>query len=177
MAALVFMELAFGVGAGTQLGAMLLSLHSPATAVPNLVIPSAVVPMAVGIAALSFAGLFRVRRADIPVVVAACYASFYLSRAASLGFGTQTGALLGALGLGLLCNGYARVLHRPQLVPMLPAILLLVPGSVGLRSVTWLLQHETVKAVDAAFDMGLIALSLAVGGLLANVVLPPRRTL
>jgi hypothetical protein len=44
-----------------------------------------------------------------------------------------------------------------------PALLLLVPGSLGFQSLSRLLDRETVPGVEAAFRMTLVAVSLAMG--------------
>jgi len=53
--------------------------------------------------------------------------------------------------------------------------MLLVPGSLGFRSVVWMMADDTMSGVDAAFETGLVAMALAVGLLMANVIVPPRR--
>jgi uncharacterized membrane protein YjjB (DUF3815 family) len=72
---------------------------------------------------------------------------------------------------------WARVLDRPATVTLVPALLLLVPGSVGFKSVTAMLERQTLSAVDAAFTMAFVATSLTGGVLLANASFPPRRPL
>ena len=59
----------------------------------------------------------------------------------------------------------------------MPAILLLVPGSVGYRSVSALLERNVVTGVEIAFSVVLTAIALVAGVLLANVLLPARRVL
>jgi uncharacterized membrane protein YjjB (DUF3815 family) len=57
----------------------------------------------------------------------------------------------GALVAGLASNLLARVRHTPALVTLSPALLLLVPGSVGFRSLALLLDREVVNGIEAAF--------------------------
>jgi len=87
------------------------------------------------------------------------------------------GGCLGALLLGTACNVYGRALDRPVAVPMVPGIMLLVPGSLGFRSFSAMLDQDVVLGVETAFHMILIAASLVTGLLLANVTVPPRRAL
>ena len=53
--------------------------------------------------------------------------------------------------------------------------MLLVPGSLGFRSITALLAKDVVGGMETAFRMALVATSLVAGLLLANLVLRPRR--
>jgi uncharacterized membrane protein YjjB (DUF3815 family) len=93
------------------------------------------------------------------------------------GMGGQLGVLLGALALGVLANVYARLLKRPAQVVSVPAMLLLVPGSMGLRGLSSLLDRDTVTGVESVFAMFLVATAIVAGLLIANAVVSPRRSL
>jgi uncharacterized membrane protein YjjB (DUF3815 family) len=63
------------------------------------------------------------------------------------------------------------------MVPLAPGIIMLVPGSLGYRSLSALLNRHTIEGVDFAFGTILIGMSL-VGGLLASsAIIPPKRIL
>jgi uncharacterized membrane protein YjjB (DUF3815 family) len=62
-------------------------------------------------------------------------------------------------------------------VPLTPGIIMLVPGSFGYRSLTALLDHQTVEGINFAFSMVILAISLVGGILTANAVIPPKRIL
>ena len=72
-------------------------------------------------------------------------------------------------------NWYARLTNRPSQITLVPGLLLLVPGSVGLRSLASLLDKNVMVGVESAFHMVLIAVSLVAGILIANVVSPRRK--
>jgi uncharacterized membrane protein YjjB (DUF3815 family) len=57
-----------------------------------------------------------------------------------------------------------------------PGILLLVPGSVGFRSIAALMDREVVSGIETAFKMVVIAVSIVSGILIARVVTPRRGT-
>lgn len=175
VAILILLELAFGVAAGGQLAALFTGM--PGKVLLPEVNPIWVTPVAIVVASLSYVVLFRARLRDAPWIVAACALAFYASRGATLILGPQLGAWLGVFVAVVACNAYARLLDRPPSVPLVPAVLLIVPGSIGLKSITLLLQEETIRAVDAAFDMVIIAMALAIGTLMANFVISPRRDL
>jgi uncharacterized membrane protein YjjB (DUF3815 family) len=56
-----------------------------------------------------------------------------------------------------------------------PGILLLVPGSVGFRSLTSLLERQAVAGIETAFSMILTAMALVAGLLIAGVIAPEPR--
>ena len=88
--------------------------------------------------------------------------------------GPELGIFAGAVTAGLASNLYARWRDRPSSVTLVPAVLLLVPGSVGFRSLALLLERHVVVGVESAFRM-VIMLSALVGGLLIASVLAPAR--
>ena len=73
-------------------------------------------------------------------------------------------------GVGLASHAYERWIGRPSLVPLVPSVLLLVPGSTGFRSLALLLDQQVVGGVDAAFATLLTAASLVAGLLLAEML-------
>ena len=54
---------------------------------------------------------------------------------------------------------------------------MLVPGSIGYRSLASFLADDVLSGVETAFRMALVAISLVGGLLLANVLFTPRRSL
>jgi uncharacterized membrane protein YjjB (DUF3815 family) len=85
------------------------------------------------------------------------------------------GPFIGALTVGLASKLYAQLLHRPTTVTLAPGILLLVPGSLGFRSIASLLDNQIVPGVEIAVRMILTAMALVAGILIANILLPVRR--
>ena len=102
--------------------------------------------------------------------------AFAGTRLGSVFLGPELGAFVGAVGLGVASNAYGRALRRLEVVPLVPGMLLIVPGSLGFRSLSSLVGGDTLPGVEAAFRMTLITVSLATGVLFANVLLPARRS-
>jgi uncharacterized membrane protein YjjB (DUF3815 family) len=133
--------------------------------------------IAILVAPIMFAIIFRARWPQWPAIVAVSIAGFAASLYGSKFFGIEVGAALGALAVGCGSNLYARLRDRPALVTLTPGILILVPGSVGYRSLTAFLDSNTIAGIDLAFQMVIVAVSLVGGILTANVLVPPRRIL
>ena len=93
---------------------------------------------------------------------------------ASVLLGAELGTFVGAFAVAAASNAYARALDRPSAVPLVPALLLLVPGALGFRSLSSLIDRQTVSGIEAAFRMTLVAISLAMGLLSGQVLVPPR---
>ena len=169
--AATFLAISFGVALGTQLA--LLAVGTPAPAVPQP-LPVWTGWVALVVAPLGFTVLLRARPGDGVWIGAAGVLAFTGARLGTWLLGAELGAFLGALVLGVASNAYGRALGRSEVVPLVPGMLLLVPGSLGFQSLDSLLARQTVLGVEAAFRMTLVAVSLATGLLFANVVLPAR---
>jgi uncharacterized membrane protein YjjP (DUF1212 family) len=173
-AATIFLTLLFGVALAWRLGGLLWPNAPQPVAVPlpdwSLWVTTAVAPFA-------FAVLLEARPREFLVIFGASVLGYAATRLGTVSVGNDLGPFLGALVVGVCSNTYARLANRPALVPLTPGILLLVPGSLGFRSLTSFLDAEALAGMAWAFQTGLVAASLVGGLLAANLVLPPRRVL
>jgi uncharacterized membrane protein YjjP (DUF1212 family) len=167
-------SLGFGVALGSRFG-RLLPPASTAHKTWDWSWPTRA--LAVVVASLAFMVLLRARARDAPVIVTAGALAFVGTSLGERWLGPELGAFAGAYLVGLASNLYARRFQRPALVPMVPGILLLVPGSVGFRGVLSMLDRAVVPALDATFVMVITATSLVAGLFAAAVTLPSRRPL
>lgn len=173
-AATLFMSLAFGVALGHAV-AGLLGASSPLARGGAL--PSAAQTVALLLAPLAFAVLFRAARRDVPAIWVGGVLAFASARFAAAAIGPELGGFFGALVLGVVSNGYARWLDRPASILRLPGLLLLVPGSVGFRSLASFMAEDPLAGMSGIFGVALIAMGLVAGLFTANVLLRPRRSL
>lgn len=182
-AASVFLTIAFGAYLGRFAGAAVFGELPMSTAVEPTGWIAAwwTTGAAVLLAAIGFAMLFRARLAELPWIFGAASAGFTVARFVSSAAAPDTRAVMsafaGALTVGLFGNLYARVADRPSTVPLLPGLLVLVPGSIGYRALTAFADHNALMGVESAAQMLLVAAALVGGLLVANAALPPRRIL
>jgi len=133
---------------------------------------------AIVIGALALCVLFRSPVEDLWVFVLAGAVAVGAAEAGGMlagEGGAVASAFVGALGIGLASHGYGRWLRRPVTTMLLPGLILLVPGSLGLMSVRALLANDVVAGVEAGFRMGVTASALVAGGMVAALLLPPRK--
>ncbi|GMV41206.1 MAG: hypothetical protein AMXMBFR64_29220 [Myxococcales bacterium] len=173
-ATVTFLMLGFGVALGTRLAELVAGVG---VALEPDALPSWASPVALGLAPLVFAVLFRVLPRDIPWVLCGGFLAFYTARGGSALLGAELGLFLATLTLGLAANVWSRALERPSAVGVVPGMILLVPGSVGYRSLTSLMQDDVVGGVQTAFTVSQMAVALAAGLLVANALVAPRRAL
>jgi uncharacterized membrane protein YjjP (DUF1212 family) len=174
-AGVLFLTLLLGVALAWRVAAAVAPeplARGPLTPLPDWTQLAVLVPLP-----LAFAVLFDARRREWPIIFAASVLGSLTTRYGAAAFGVEVAPFLGALAVGVVGNAYARTADRPALVAITPGLLVLVPGSLGYRSLTSFLEQGVVEGMDGAFRTGFVAISLVCGLLAANLVLPPRRIL
>lgn len=170
-AIMIFLGIAFGVALGSTLGQ---NAFGPALVAQPIVLQPWTNLVALVAASLAFVVLLKAEMQDAGWIILAGGLGFYGSRIGAAALGPELGTFIGALTAGIASNVYARVRDRPAAIALVPGILLLVPGSIGYRSLASLLERQVVLGVETAFEMVLIAVSLVAGMLIANIVSPQR---
>jgi uncharacterized membrane protein YjjP (DUF1212 family) len=167
------LKLAFGSMAAAQL---LIAFGGVTTAGPQPV-PAWTAWVGVPFAGLAFAVLFRAAPRDTPLVIAAAAISYAVSASVGGLFGAEIAAFTGALVITVLSNVYGIWRNRPGALLRVPGIILLVPGSVGYRSVFFVFERDVYLGIDTAISMLVLLASLAAGLLFGNMLVRPRRSL
>ncbi len=166
-AAVTFLQLGFGAALGDRLGA---ALTGPMAAVKPEALPGWTLGIALLVAPLALVVLFRAALVDTAWIVLASLTGFFGARFGTVWLGPEQGVFVGALALGLAGHFYARFSRRPAAVLIVPGMMLLVPGSLGVRSFESLMGQEVISGVATAFKMTLIVISLVAGLLLADAL-------
>ncbi|MCP4200462.1 MAG: threonine/serine exporter family protein [bacterium] len=173
MSALItFLQIGFGMALGNALASRLFG-EVAATAPESLSFTFLAVALVVNAMALSV--LFQARLEDAPVILVAAATAFLGARYGTEYLGLELGTCLGAFLLGTVSTIMSRWRDIPSATPILPGLLLLVPGSLGFRSLSALIAKDVVSGVEAGFTMAMIALALVTGLLLANLTVEPRK--
>jgi uncharacterized membrane protein YjjP (DUF1212 family) len=149
-------------------------------------LPALVEVVATLAAAFSFAILFKAARRDIPLVMLSAVLGYVLTRVASAWFApvepgpgiTFAGAVFfSSLVMAAVANVYGRVARRPGTLVRLPSILLLVPGSVGFRGLSSLMERDYALGMETAVAVLSALVALMAGLLFGSVLVAPRRYL
>ncbi len=166
----VLLGITFGVAAGARVARSIVGVGPELAVAPT---PDWVLALALIAIPLAFSILLRAQPRDVGWILAISLIGYAGAQAGAGLLGPQLGSFFGAFAVGIASNRYERLVGRPATVPLVPGVLLLVPGSIGFRSFALLLEQQVVVGVDAAFTMTMTAISLAAGLLLANVLVPP----
>ncbi|MDJ0841831.1 MAG: threonine/serine exporter family protein [Acidobacteriota bacterium] len=171
MASITFLMIAFGIALGGQVD---LLFPSPVLSADPLPLPIWTGILAQILVPLTFVVLFKAHHRDSGWVFLAGIVAFQSARLGAALLGPQLGTFAAAFLLALFGYGFARWKNRPSSITIVPGIMLLVPGSLGYRSLQALLNAQTLPGLETAFQMMLVAVALVAGLIFAGIVLPPR---
>ena len=168
---ITFLAIAFGVALGNRIGG---AVFGSAAAVAPVPLPDWAAAIAVVAAGLGFVVVLRAAPRDAPWIVLIGALGMLGGRLGAATLGVELGTFTGALAVGLASSLCERWSRRPGAVVLVPGILLLVPGSVGFRGLTSLLERQAVAGIETIFSMILTAVALVAGLLVAGVIAPER---
>jgi uncharacterized membrane protein YjjB (DUF3815 family) len=161
----------FGLAVGLKTGMVI--LHPPLEATP-IPLPDWTMAMALVFAPLGFLVRFQANPRDAFSIVVICALAFGCARLGAHTLGVANGAFAGALAVGIASGLHSRWRDRPALVTATVGILMLVPGSVGFRSVASMIAKDPVTGIQTALTMFVTAVAIVTGLLLARVIVPRR---
>ncbi|MEO5989098.1 MAG: threonine/serine exporter family protein [Candidatus Eisenbacteria bacterium] len=162
-----FLGLAFGVAVGSRAAGWLVGMPPHVTPSP---LPAWTEYLALALAPLAFTILLRARPRDLPWIAGTGAGAFFAGRLATHALGPELGAFTGAFVASALSNLIARQRGGSPATTLVPGILLLVPGSVGFRSLTLMFNRDVVSGVEAAFRMFVMIAALVAGLLFASTL-------
>jgi uncharacterized membrane protein YjjB (DUF3815 family) len=139
----------------------------PARMDPVPLLPGAE-PIVAAVVVVALAVLVRARRADVPWTVAIATVTYVVADLIP----SAIGALLGALAATVLANALGRMRGSATGGLAIPSLLMLVPGSIGVRGVALLLDRAVLPGLEIAVGAAMAASALAAGILLGHAILP-----
>ena len=173
-ALMLLFSMAFGVVIGQRLLSGWLDVPASAASIP---LPGWTIVPALLIIPGALMVMFQARPRDWLVMAVAVAVAMASARFGSAALGPELGACLGAVAVGITANAYSRWTNHAAAVIMLPGVIILVPGSLGLRSFSSGLSQSVESGLAGVVSMLAIATGIAVGLLLGHAILPPRRSL
>lgn len=175
-AVVVLVQLGLGLALGASLVVPLIAIADaphPLWAEPPFWASWALVPVVAG----AFWLLFRSELRDLPWIVFASVLALGGAQLGALMLEPALAGFVGALLVGSLAHLYGRYLRRPSANILVPGITFLVPGSIGLTSLTSFIEQDITRGVEAAVTMTLVAVSLVAGMLVSALLVRPRGSL
>lgn len=173
-AIMILMKIAFGVYLATQ-ACRYFGLFPQATAITAHSIW--IIFIMLFLVALGLSCTFQARKSDIPWIILAAFISSFSSKFFGQISSEAAGPFLSGTLIAALSNIFSRLMNRPAMIFLLPAIILLVPGSIGFKGISLVFNKDLLAGVDSIFNMGLIGVSLVSGTYFGSLIIKPRRTL
>ena len=178
-ATVALLKLTFGTIVATQ-AAHAMGWQPQLISAPQLPAWAEWVGLLVGSAA--FAVLFGAARRDFLIVMAGAWIGYGLTRLGGQipGLSSEAfagGVFLAGLGVAMVSNAFGRIFRRPGALLRVSGIILLVPGSVGFRSLSFVLERDVVLGLDTAVAVLSALIAIVAGLLFGNLLVPPRRYL
>lgn len=168
------LKLSFGTVAAAQLAA-LFGLIPPNF--PSVSIAPWTEWIAVPIAAVAMAVIFKSPLRYFPIVISSVILGYVCTRVGGTFLPVGFGVFLGGLIIGALSNAFARLAGQPGALIREPGIILLVPGSVGFRTLNFVFERDVMMGLDTAASLVAILIALVAGLLFGDLLIPPRRKL
>jgi uncharacterized membrane protein YjjP (DUF1212 family) len=169
---ITFLAIAFGVALGNRVGAA--AFGAPPVAQP-IALHGWPELVSLVVSPLCFMVILRAEWREAVWIVAAGAIGVEAGRIGAATLGVELGAFAGAFAVAVASRLYERWRHRPAATVLVPGLLLLVPGTVGFRSLTSLMDRQVLAGIQAAFSAMLTAVALVAGLLVAGVVAPESR--
>ena len=164
--AVQLLALAFGALIATT---MLGWLPDPPNENTESLPPWAIIP-ALTLVSLGSMVRFRARPRDVGMILLASSVAYFGSYIGNHTLGELAGPFLAALALSTVGNLYARLSREESEIVVVPGLAVLVPGSVGFRSVASLALKDTAVGLEEGAHMVLVATALVAGLLVGNSI-------
>lgn len=173
-AIVTLLKLTFGAVAAMQIGRALGWEAGTSVAQP---VAESFTWIALLAAAYAFAVLFKAALRDYPLVMGAAIFSYLVTRYSGATFGPEAGTFFSGLAIAAAGNLYARISNRPGSLIRVPGIILLVPGSTGFRSLSFVFERDVYLGLDAAVTVITVLIALVAGLMMGNLIIRPRGNL
>lgn len=172
-AIVILLKIAFGTYMGTLwANALVVPFEAPLIPLSMLIKTIALI-----LVSLSFVINYQARWQETPWILLAGISTYFLNRYLGAHFGNTAAAILAGTYIGAGSNIYARVLQRPSMIVSLPAIILLVPGALGYKSLEFLFSQNTLDGINSLFNTLTIGLALVAGTYFGSLIVKPKRSL
>jgi uncharacterized membrane protein YjjP (DUF1212 family) len=172
-AIVILLKIAFG----TYMGSLVASSFVTPFEAPLMSESMVFKTIALVLVSFSFVINFQARWQETPWIILAGITTYFLNRYLGAHFGQTAAAILAGTYIGAGSNLYARLLQRPSMIVSLPAIILLVPGALGYKSLEFLFSQNAIDGINSLFNTLTIGLALVAGTYFGSLIVKPKRSL
>ncbi|MCA6078962.1 threonine/serine exporter family protein [Fulvivirga sedimenti] len=120
---------------------------------------------------------FQVSRRDLPWSVLISGIAFLAVMAGSSIMNANLGNLLGTIAAVIIANFWGRKTGRPVSIVLIPAIVMLVSGTIGFRGLASMASGDMVMGVNQFIQMFIVALTVLAGVFIGFFIVRPEPSL
>jgi uncharacterized membrane protein YjjP (DUF1212 family) len=120
---------------------------------------------------------FQTSRRDLPWAAMVCGIAYLGIMAGSALLDSNLGNLVGTIIAVVVANVWAGKTGRPTLIVLIPAIVLLVSGSIGFRGLASMAEGELLLGAQQFSQMFVVALTIVAGIMIGYTIVRPESTL
>jgi uncharacterized membrane protein YjjP (DUF1212 family) len=120
---------------------------------------------------------FQTSRRDLPWTVLVSGLAYLGVMAGSALLDSNLGNLMGTIVAVVVANLWARKTGRPTSIVLIPAIVMLVSGTIGFRGIASMAQGEVQLGVQQFFQMFIVAMTILVGIVIGYTIVRPEKSL
>ncbi|EFA83350.1 hypothetical protein PPL_04143 [Heterostelium album PN500] len=168
------LQLSFGIAMGTKFSDNILPVRKEVA--PDS-FPAWTMFLAVPLAAVSFAIQMKASPRQMWIIMLTSILGIIGGNWGNEVFGTDVGSFFGACLICVAGNLYARFTNGTSVVPIMSGIILLVPGSMGVKGLFSVSSGNVDGGIALFGGMFMIATSLTIGLLVANLLVKPHKAL
>jgi len=125
----------------------------------------------------AFTVLFNAKMIDFIWILLTAFIAILGSKLAGIWLQSPFTSFAAVLAVSIAGNVFALITKKPSSIMHIPGVMLLVPGSIGFKSLEAMLDNQTLDGIQTAFSALLVAVALAVGLIAGNLFVPPRKAL
>ncbi len=121
--------------------------------------------------------IFNAKVKDVKWIVVASVIGFLATKYGVAFMGPKIGYIFPGFCIAAFSNYIARKLDQPASITILPGMYYMVPGSVGFKTIQFLLFDRFSDFLHSSAALLFISISLVAGISFGNIMVPPRRSL
>jgi len=120
---------------------------------------------------------FQTSRRDLPWAVLVSGLAYLGVMAGSALLDSNLGNLLGTIVAVVIANVWARKTGRPTSIVLIPAVVMLVSGTIGFRGLASMAEGQMMMGVQQFFQMFIVAMTILVGIVIGYTIIRPVHSL
>jgi uncharacterized membrane protein YjjP (DUF1212 family) len=169
-----FLLLSFGLAMGFMIA---IGLYGDVAINKLQSVPDWFVYLSIFTISSAFTIIFNAKPSDYIWVLLTSSIAIMGSKYAGLWIPSPFSSFAAVLGVSIAGNLFSLITKKPASIMHIPGVMLLVPGSIGFKSLEAMLDNKTLDGIQIAFSALLVAVALAVGLIAGNLFVPPRKAL